>query len=69
MEITAGALARIVYCALYLIFFRQRAYYCVFCLLVAFVAGQAGLEYAPALWLPADLLLSLIQQFKSPKRS
>lgn len=64
MEITAGALARVVYALSFLLFYRQRAYYLVFSLIIGVVVGSPGLEYVPALWLPVELIISTAKIFR-----
>lgn len=51
------------YAALYLLIFRNRVYYLGFCVLVLLASGPMALEYAPAFWVPVELVLGMYAFF------
>jgi len=51
------------WCLLFLLFFKNRVVYLIALGLVAVMGGYAAVEYVPAVYLPIDVLLSVLKFF------
>ena len=60
----AHGIALVVWAALFLIIYPSKVYYLGMCLLLVLSVGAVSLEYAPALWVPVQLVLSGYSFFK-----
>lgn len=54
----------IVYALLFAIFYSERLLYLAFCGALAVVGGHTLLEYAPALFIPVELVVSIARIFR-----
>ena len=57
-------IALVLWAVVFVIIFPNRAYYLGFIALLALAAGAEAIEYAPALWVPVEFILSMQKLFK-----
>lgn len=62
--LSAEQIAAVVWAALFCIFYSERLIYLAVCLGLGLIGGHTILEYAPAIFLPIEFIISVVRIFK-----
>lgn len=63
-NVQAFTLAALLWCSIFLLFYRQRTLYVLFVLIAGVVGGPGSLEYVPLIWLLVDPAITVFRLFR-----